>query len=473
MIAFARKAVIPRLEEDNRSEGTARAVAGRFGGHTVTVTAMPHTRYIKAGDVHVAYQVVGTGPLDLVFVPGAASHLECLWEEPGVARFYRRLASFSRLIMFDKRGTGMSDRVQGVPTLEERMDDVRAVMDAVGSTQAALCGMSEGGAIAALFAATFPRRVSALVTIGSGATGWQPGPVAQDEIDRYIEEHWGSGLSVSMMAPSVAKDDRIRAWFGKWERLSASPGAAVELLRMNAQFDINSVLPAISVPTLVIHRTGDLTYDIRQGRALADQVSGARFAELPGTDHAPWFEDPEEILELIEEFVTGARRGAEPERVLATTVFTDIVDSTRQASRLGDRRWKETLDQYDSIVQRELDRLRGRLVKTTGDGTLATFDGPARGIRFACAVRDVAARSLDLELRAGVHTGEVELRGDDISGLAVVIGQRISALAAGGEVLVSSTVKDLVVGSGIEFAEHGAHDLKGVPGRWTVFAVQS
>jgi pimeloyl-ACP methyl ester carboxylesterase len=289
---------------------------------------------------------MGSGPPDLVFVPGFASHLESLWEEPSVARWHRRLASFSRLIMFDKRGTGMSDRVEGVPTLEARMDDVRAVMDAVGVEQAALCGVSEGGTIAALFAATYPRRASAVVAIGSGASGFRPEPSTQRRIDAYIEQHWGEGSSVTMLAPSVQHDARIRAWFGKWERMSASPGAAAALLRMNAAFDIRAVLPAISAPTLVIHRTGDLRGSVDQGRYLADHIRGARFVELAGTDHVPWFEDANTVLELIEEFVTGERHRAEPDRVLTTTMFTDIVGSTDMhpgsAIAVGGRPWIST-----------------------------------------------------------------------------------------------------------------------------------
>jgi pimeloyl-ACP methyl ester carboxylesterase len=304
--------------------------------------------------------------------------------------------------MFDKRGTGMSDRVEGVPTLEARMDDVRAVMDAVGIERAALCGLSEGGTIAALFAATYPRRASAIVLIGSGAIGWRPGPETQRTIDSYIEQHWGAGLSATMLAPSVQNDEHIQAWWGKWERSSASPGDMVALNRMNAAFDIRAVLPTISTPTLVLHRAGDLSYSLEQGRYLADHIQGARFVELAGTDHAPWFEDPDTNLGLIEEFVTGERHRVEPDRVLATTMFTDIVGSTQQASRVGDRRWGELLDQYESLATREVERFGGRLVKTTGDGTLATFDGPARAVRCAQAIVE-AVGPLGIEIRAGLH----------------------------------------------------------------------
>ena len=444
------------------------ATAGRLW---VVVAGAPKTRYTRTADgVHVAYQVLGAGPLDLIYIPFAASHLESMWEQPSVARWFRRLASFSRLVMFDKRGTGMSDRVEGVPTLEARMDDVRAVMDAVGIERAALCGLSEGGTIAALFAATYPRRVSSLVMIGAGASGWIPDPETQRTIDSYLENHWGSGWSVMMFAPSVQNDERVRAWFGRWERSSASPGDIVKLNRMNAAFDIRAVLPAISTPTLVLRSAGDRTYSLEQGRYLAEHIEGARFVELAGADHAPWFEDPDTSLDLIEEFVTGERHRVEPDRVLATTMFTDIVGSTERASRVGDRRWGELLDQFESLAAREVERFGGRLVKTTGDGTLASFDGPGRAVRCAQAMVE-AVGPLGIELRAGLHTGEVDLRGNDIGGVAVHIGQRVSAVAGPSEVLVSRTVTDLVVGSGIEFSDRGDHVLKGVPGTWRLYAV--
>jgi pimeloyl-ACP methyl ester carboxylesterase/class 3 adenylate cyclase len=459
------KALRPGFGSNLRADATAL-------GQALAVRGAPETRYTKSGHVHVAYQVLGNGPPDLVFVHGAASNLDSAWEEPSVAAFFRHLASFSRLICFDKRGTGLSDRVDRVPTLEDRMDDVRVVMDAVGSDTAALVGVSEGGAIAALFAATYPDRASAVIVIGSGATGWQPEAERQRVIDAYIEQSWGTGLSVGTMAPSVANDERIVEWFARWERQSASPSAVVALLRMNAEFDIRSILPTISSPTLVLHRTGDLIYTLEQGRFLAEHIPGARLVELPGTDHMPFFEDTPTTLGLIEEFITGTRRPAEVDRLLATTMFTDIVRSTETASEMGDRRWRETLDQYDAFVSAELTRYRGRFIKTTGDGTLAIFDGPARAIRCTLAIAD-AARRLDLSIRSGLHTGEVELRGDDIAGLAVVIAQRVSALAEGDELLVSSTVKDLVVGSGIAFTERGEETLKGVPGTWRLFAVST
>jgi pimeloyl-ACP methyl ester carboxylesterase len=435
------------------------------------VVAPARTTYAKSGTVHVAYQVVGNGPLDLIFIPSAFSHVESNWEEPSVARFLRRLASFARLIIFDKRGTGMSDRVEGVPTLDERVDDIRAVMKAVGSEKAALFGMSEGGSMATLFAATYPEKVSALIAMGSGAVGF----VSEADAERVVEileASWGSGDSLAFGAPSVADDERIRQWAGTVERRGASPGTMAEMIRMNAAFDIRAALSSISAPTLVVHRTGDLTYPLDHGRYLAEHIRGARFVELAGTDHLPYWEQPDTILDLIEEFVTGSHRAPDAQRVLATTLFTDIVSSTAHASRVGDRRWRETLDDFDTISAREIDHFGGRLIKTTGDGTLATFDGPTRATRCACAIRD-AARQLGVAIRAGLHTGEIELRGDDVTGLGVVIGQRVSALAGEGEVLASSTVRDLSIGSGIVFTERGEYQLKGVPGSWHIFTVDA
>ena len=437
------------------------------------VMDMPRTRYaVAAGGVNVAYQVLGQGPPDLVCVPSAGSHLEVFWEEPSVARYLSRLGSFSRLILFDKRGVGMSDRTGGVPTLDERMDDVRAVMDAAGSARAALLGMSEGGAIAAMFAATYPERVSCLVLLGGAIRRWLAPEIDLDDpaVIAYLDQHFGEGLFIDMGAPSVAKDERVRAWSARVERLGMTPTSFRALLKMNTSFDARSVLPAVTTPTLIVHRSGDSAVGVDQGREAAQLIPGARYVELPGDDHLPYFEDPEMTLALIEEFVTGERHPMEADRLLATVVFTDIVNSTGHASCMGDRGWREILDSYDSCVNREVDRFRGRVVKSTGDGTLATFDGPGRAVQWARSVRDVT-RSLGFDIRAGLHTGEIELRGQDIAGLAVVIGQRVSAQAGPGEVLVSSTVKDLVAGSGIEFQDRGDHELKGVPGAWRLFAV--
>jgi pimeloyl-ACP methyl ester carboxylesterase len=440
---------------------------------SAVVALSPETRYATTVDgVHVAFQVIGEGPPNLVFVPPAAlSHVEAYWEEPQVAIYLRRLASFSRLIMFDKRGIGMSDRVDGVPTLEERMEDVRTVMDAADAATAAVCGISEGGAIGAMFAATYPERVSVLILLNAAITNWLPADLAP-VVSEYIEQSWGQGQSLALGAPSVADDERVRAWAGRVERLSASPATMAAMVAMNTSFDARSVLPAISTPTLVMHRLDDRIVPVEQGREAAQLIPTARYVELPGSDHLPFFEDPEVTLGLVEEFVTGTRHRTEPDRVLATVVFTDIVASTERASRLGDRRWKETLDAYDALVSEALVRFRGRLVKSTGDGTLATFDGPGRAIRCAEAIRD-ASHALDLDVRAGVHTGEIELRGEDVTGMAVVIGHRVSELAGSSEVVVSSTVRDLVAGSGIEFDDRGERELKGVPGTWHLFAVKA
>jgi class 3 adenylate cyclase len=432
----------------------------------------PETRYTKSGDVHIAYQVVGDGPIDLVLVPGFVSHVEGWWEEPLCAGFFERLATFSRLLLFDKRGTGLSDRVAHVPTLEQRMADVRAVMEAAGSERAAVLGISEGGAMSALFAATYPERTSALVLYGTFAEfrSWVPTPQHLEHFLRAIDETWGTGQSLPHFAPSVAEDPRFRRWWARHERLGASPGAAMELMRMNSEIDVRHVLPAIHVPTLVLHRTGDVTVSVEAGRYQAAQIPGARYVELPGVDHLPFVGDREAILNEIEEFLTGVRPAPEPDRVLATVLFTDIVGSTERAARLGDRGWRDLLRAHHAVVRRELARFRGREIGTAGDGFLATFDGPARGIRCADAIRD-AIRQLGIEVRAGLHTGEIEILDDDVGGIAIHISARVVASAGPGEVLVSSTVRDLVAGSGIQFEDRGIHTLKGVPGEWRLLAV--
>jgi class 3 adenylate cyclase len=350
-------------------------------------------------------------------------------------------------------------------------------MDAVGSERAALFGTSEGGTLGAVFAATYPDRTVALVMAGSGARFSQAGdyPWGWDEsgrglVETYIDTQWGTGGSAWMVAPDQAQDESFRAWLGQLERLSGSPGAMAQLWRWNMEMDIRAVLPVIRVPTLILHRTGDVLVQVEIGRYLAEHIPGAQYVELPGSEHYAFLGDVDPIVDEVEEFLTGVRHGPEPDRVLATVLFTDIVGSTDHAARLGDRRWRDTLDQYDTLVGRELDRHRGTQIKATGDGTLATFDGPARAVRGACAIRD-AVKGLGLELRAGLHTGEVELRGNDVTGIAVVIGQRVSAVAGAGEVLVSSTVKDLVAGSGITFEDRGLRELKGVPGQWRLFSV--
>ena len=441
----------------------------------------PKTRYAKSGDFSIAYQVVGAGPNDLVYVPGWVSNIETAWEDPPVARFLERLSSFSRLILFDKRGTGLSDRVplKELPTLEQRMDDVRAVMDAAGSERAALFGASEGGVMCALFAATYPERSSALIVYGSYAKGlpepdYPWGLTERENAEDFLEglaEIWDdAGGLLQIWAPGVADDEGARDRFGRYLRSGASPSAAVALSRMNLEIDIRHVLPVIRVPTLMLHRTGDGLVSVEAGRHMAEQIPGARFMELPGEDHLWFHGDSDAILDEMEEFLTGTRGVHEPDRVLATVMFTDIVDSTQRAAEMGDRRWRDLIGRHDALMRGQLERFRGREVKTMGDGFLATFDGPARAIRCACSARE-AVSQLGIEIRAGLHTGECELIGKDVGGIAVNIGARVAAKAGSGEVLVSRTVTDLVAGSGIDFTERGPHALKGVPGEWQLFAV--
>ncbi|MBI3454419.1 MAG: adenylate/guanylate cyclase domain-containing protein [Candidatus Rokubacteria bacterium] len=436
------------------------------------------TRYAKSGDVHVAYQALGEGPLDLVYVPGFVSHLEYAWEYLPLARSFERFASFSRLIRFDKRGTGLSDRVSEVPTLEQRMDDVRAVMDAVGSERAALFGTSEGGPMSILFAATYPERTTALVIYGSYARrSWAPDhPFGRTDAEWEVllstmEREWGGPMGLQVWAPSAAHDERFKQWWASYLRLAASPGAALAVMRMNREIDVRHVLPAVRVPALILHRTGDRNVRVGQARYMAERIPGAKYVELPGDDHVGWVGDADAIVDEIEEFLTGVRHGPEPDRVLATVLFTDIVGATAHAARIGDRRWRDLLESYHTLVRRELGRFRGHEVDTAGDGFLATFDGPARAVRCACAVSD-AVRTLGIEIRAGLHTGECEVMGDKVGGIAVHIGARVAATAGAGEILVSHTVKDLVAGAGLRFADRGVHPLKGVPGEWRLFAVE-
>jgi len=437
----------------------------------------PETRYAKSGGVHVAYQVTGAGP-DLVLVPGWVSHVEYAWENSSFSRFLQRLASFSRLILLDRRGTGLSDRVAELPTLEERMDDVRAVMDAVGSERAALFGISEGGPMCMLFAATYPERTSALVLYGTLVKGMQDADASwappKEQVDIFLDvigKAWGTGITLDLFGPSLAQDERERQYWARFERLAVSPGAARVLLQMVADTDVRHVLPTIRVPTLIVHRSGDRATPVEGARHIAAHIPEAKYVELPGEDHFAWIGDLDAVLDPVEEFLTGACQAPEPDRVLATVLFTDIVGSTARAAELGDQRWRDLLTSHHAVVRSELARFRGREVKTAGDGFLATFDGPARAIRCACAVRD-AVRSLGIEIRAGLHTGECELMGDDVGGIAVHTGARVAASAAPGEVLVSSTVKDLVAGSRLRFADRGTHDLRGVPGEWRLFAVE-
>lgn len=437
----------------------------------------PETRYAHSGDVHIAYQVVGAGPFDLVFVPGFVSNVEAAWDSPARASFFRRLASFSRLILFDKRGTGLSDRTSQIFTLEQRMDDVRAVMDAAGSERAALFGISEGGPMSVLFAATYPERTTALAMYGSYARrSWAPdhpfGWRDEDWSDVFanMEAHWGTpeGLDLHLWAPSIEHDRALAESWAAYLRAAASPGAALAVMRMNREIDVRHVLPILRVPTLIVHRTGERWISVENGRDMAQRIRGARLVELAGADHVPWIGDADAILGEVEEFLTGARHGPEADRVLSTILFADVVGSTEQAAVVGDRKWRDLLESYYALVRRELNRFRGREIDTAGDGFLAMFDGPARAVRCAQAIsRDVG--SLGLAVRAGLHTGEVEMGGEKPGGIALHIGARVATEACPGEVLVSSTVKDLVSGSGIRFEDRGVHALKGVPGEWRLF----
>jgi class 3 adenylate cyclase len=438
----------------------------------------PAARYAKRGDLHIAYSVAGDGPLDLVWVPTWIHHVEHIWEEPTIASAYGRLTEFARLITFDRRGSGLSDPVAGAPTLEEQMDDVLCVMEAVGSEQAAVLGMLEGGLLAAMFAATHPDRTIALVLYSCFAkTTWAPGyewaqkPEDRDERMEFTVEHWGEGIVTGGLAPSrFDREPEFREWAGRMERLAASPGTIRTIFKLIGEFDVRGVLPSIRVPTLVMHRRGASFLKVEHSRYLAEHIPGARYVELEGDEILFAGDDGEAWIGEIEEFLTGGRHEREPDRMLATVLFTDIVDSTRRAADLGDADWRRLLEQHDALIRRALERHRGREVKRTGDGFLATFDGPARAIRCAASIAE-AARSLGIEVRAGLHTGECEVMNGDVGGLAVHIGARVMSRAGPGEVLVSSTVKDLVVGSGLEFEDRGGHELKGVPGEWRLFAV--
>ncbi len=438
----------------------------------------PETHYARSEDLHIAYQVVGDGPRDLVLVPPFVSHLELYWEEPLVERFLRRLASFSRLILFDKRGTGLSDRVPStdLPTLEQRMDDVRAVMDRAGSERAAVMGFSEGGPMSAMFAATHPQRTTALVLYGTFASTirsadypWAMDAEAREEIIRELPETWGQGTSVDELAPSLATDQRFRRWYGRVERMGASPGAAMALRRMNGQIDIRHVLPIIGVPTLVLHRSGDRDSSLEEGRYLADRIPGARFIELPGEDHFPWAGDQDAIIDEVEEFLTGMRPGPEPDRVLATVMFTDIVRSTERAIELGDRRWRDLLNSHNTLVRGLCSGSEGERSRRSETVSWQPSTGPPAPSAAPppCVTR---FEDLTIQIRAGLHTGECELMGDDVGGIAVHIAARVAAKAGPDQVLVSSTVKDLVAGSGIRFEDMGVHRLKGIPGHWRLFS---
>jgi len=431
---------------------------------------LPETRYAISGDVNIAYQVMGSGPVDIVMVPGVVSHCEFMHELPGYTAFVRRLSTFARVVTFDKRGQGLSDRISGAPSLEQRMDDVRAVMDDVGSKRAAVVGFSEGSAMSALFAATYPERVAQLILFGGFAVAPYPSTGTEERIARVVKA-WGSGEMMKTVVPSQAANQDAVSQFAKLERLSASPGAVRAIMLLNAQIDVRPILPAVQVPTLVLHRRTDARVPIEVGRNLAAQIPNARIIEYPDGDHGFWSGDAEPLLGDIEEFVTGHRdnSSAELERILATVLFTDIVDSTRSAAAMGDQAWRRSLDSHDQLAKQMIDKHRGILVKNTGDGILATFDGPGRAVRCALAF-GTAAQQIGLPLRAGLHTGEIEIRGRDIGGIAVHAAARVMAKSQSSEVLVSRVVTDLVAGAGLKFAERGSHELKGLPGRWDLFA---
>jgi class 3 adenylate cyclase len=447
------------------------------------VPVQPETQYARSGEVHIAYQVVGEGELDLVWIPSLAHHVELSWENPPVARFLVRLMELGRLLLFDKRGTGMSDRVSSDTTLETRMDDIRAVMDAAGSQRAVVCALGEGGPLAMLFAATYPERTDGLVLINSSPRlvrsaefPWLPSRGEQEQNIEKMMRTWGDPVQRELLAmgnPDMAEDERMA--FSRALRLSVSPGALRDYMRMNLDVDVRGVLDSIRVPTLVLHRTELARLDIRGARYLAEHIRGARLVELPGRNIAPAIGDAEALFAEIERFCGDIQSGewepAEPDRMLATVLFTHIVGSTDRMAELGDRGWRDLLEGHHTVVRRQLSRFRGIEMDTAGDGFFARFDGPARAIHCAQAITD-GVRELGIQLRAGLHTGECELADGKVAGIAVSIGARIAAAAEPGEVLVSSTVKDLVAGSGLAFEDRGAHELKGVPGKWRLYAVE-
>jgi pimeloyl-ACP methyl ester carboxylesterase len=438
---------------------------------------IPETHYAWSGDISIAYQVIGEGPIDLVVVPGWVSNIDLFWEEPSFVRFFQGLAEFSRVILFDKRGCGLSDKVLHAPTLEERMDDVLAIMDAVGSERISLFGYSEGGAMSSLFAATYPERTQALIIAGGYARKLiaedYPWGTSIEERDTYFEElpHvWGGPVGIEYIASSRANDSRFREWWAKFLRNSASITTSILISQVNMTVDIRHILSSIQVPTLILHAKDDPMVTIEHGRYLAEHIPDASLVELDTPDHLPWVGNPEQVVAEIKGFLTGHHEVHDVDRAVVTVLFTDIVDSTRLASELGNTAWWDLLEAHNSAVRHELAIHRGREVKSTGDGFHAVFDGPARAIRCGCAIRE-AVKRIGMSVRVGMHTGECELRSDQIEGVAVHIAARVAALAKGGEVLVSQTVKDLVAGSGLEFEDRGEHALKGVPEQWRVLAV--
>jgi pimeloyl-ACP methyl ester carboxylesterase len=439
----------------------------------------PETNYAETDGLQIAYQVIGKGPFDLILTPAWTSNLEWYWQDPGVARFCERLSSFCRLILFDKRGTGLSDPVIHTATFEQRLDDIRAVMDAAGSDQAVIFGYSEGGPMSILFAAIYPERVSSLVLWGAVAKGaaskdypWPPKfRYSISDKTKQLWEPKTAKNSLYMFAPSVAGDEHIRQWWATNIRLGVSPTAGIDILKMFRDADVRHVLPVIHVPTLVLQRAGDSVTVVEEGRYLSNHIPEAKYVELPGTDHLVWWEDPESVLEEIEEFLTGKRGVIQHDRMLATIMFTDIVGSTERAVKMGDRRWRDLLNTHNALIRQEIARFRGCEVQPTGDGFLATFDGPARAIHCACAIRDLVKR-LGIEIRAGLHTGECEIKGEYVGGIAAHIAARVMGRAGDSEVWVSGTLKDLVVGSGFQFSDRGKYKLKGVPDEWRLFTVE-
>jgi len=437
----------------------------------------PKTEYVYSNGLHIAYQVYGSGPRDLIIVPGFISNLELIWEDPELARFLERLASFNRVIMFDKRGTGLSDRGGKPPTLEERIDDLLAVMEATRSKEAALLGVSEGGPMSILFAATFPERTTALILYGTYAKGrWSedhPWMLKREQYERWISripETWGKPELLKYWAPSVAHDEHRAAWWGKMQRMGASPGAVIDLIRLYAEIDVRPLLGSVRVPTLVLHRTGDQTIRVGAGRYLAQNIPDAKYVELPGVDHLWWIKDDGLITAEIEEFLLGRRPPLRLERTLATVLFTDIVNSTGLALQFGDERWQSLMDQHKRIVRQEIENYRGREIRSTGDGFLMTFDGPSRAVYCAAKIAR-SVKELGFEIRAGIHTGEVELKGNDLDGIGVHIASRVADKALASTIIVSSTVRDLMVGSDVVFEEFGTHSLKGVDGEWRLYRV--
>ena len=437
----------------------------------------PKTRYAKSGNGKIAYQVLGEGPLDIIFLPGFVSNVEFYWELPSTTRIFERLASFARVILWDKRGTGLSDPIDHVPTLDERVDDVIALMDTVGSERAAFFGVSEGGPMSLMFAAAHPERTTALVLYGaspkfSASPEWEWGWSEEDiaEFLDDIDKNWGEPALINLFGPSQADNEAILYAWGKYQRMGASPAMARAVLEALCQLDCREILSSISAPTLILHPTDERVAHVKAARWMAQRIPGAQMVEFPSTDHLMIMYDPDPCLDEIEQFLTGVRHDTRSNRILATVMFTDIVGSTVRAAQMGDHRWRDLLATHDATVRRELKRFDGREVKTTGDGFFATFSAPSRAISCACATRD-AVGQLGIDVRIGVHTGECELMGSDVGGLAVHTGARVAALAEAREILVSSTVKDLVAGSRIDFVERGTHELKGIPGEWRLFAV--